>query len=154
MDSLQQLWNERRGEQFVQAMRDYVARWPDERNGSSLRGFAERWLLKRCDRALEWYTEAYELTPDYFYVSKEIAECEAELGHRDAAIAALERYIRLGRGSGLQKARDALNIRQPPGEACSDRPDHVSRLGCSGHRSPRTTAATAVAATLATDPPC
>ncbi|MFN7976141.1 MAG: protein kinase [Acidobacteriota bacterium] len=88
------LWIEDKpGADFVECQQRFLELYPDDRNAYLYIGFGQRWLNHDCAAALPFYDKAYALTPTYFAITKEIAECNVELGKKDAALAAVKRFL-------------------------------------------------------------
>jgi eukaryotic-like serine/threonine-protein kinase len=86
------LWLDGNGPAYRAAVEKYVKEFPDDRNGYFYIGLGWQWLDHNCKEALTWYGNAYQLTPDYYPVTKALVDCQIELGQREQAIASLERY--------------------------------------------------------------
>ena len=50
-------------------------------------------MLKDCGKAISTYEQAYALTPEYWPITKSLAECKREMGDLSGALHALDRYV-------------------------------------------------------------
>ena len=83
-----------------------TSRQDRSRRPSPAESAGEQWLLKDYRRALEFYRQARELTPNYYPITKDIAECYVALGDKVKAEEALQQYIAAAQaGHGLDQAK-------------------------------------------------
>jgi tetratricopeptide (TPR) repeat protein len=78
---------------YIEAAEEYIADYPDDRQGYFYAGLGAEYLANDCERALGFYERAYALTPNYFPITKGVVDCLEKLGRRQDSIAALERYL-------------------------------------------------------------
>jgi serine/threonine protein kinase/Tfp pilus assembly protein PilF/TolB-like protein len=70
----------------------FIRQFPDDREGYFYTGLGHEYLRGDCEKALAYYEKAYNLTPNYYPITKAIVDCQLKLQHKDRAIAALKRY--------------------------------------------------------------
>jgi serine/threonine protein kinase/tetratricopeptide (TPR) repeat protein len=91
---LNSIWVETgNAEQYRAAAKQYVQDYPDERQGYFYAGLGEEYLANDPKAAIEFYEQAYNLTPNYYPITKALVDCYLKLNRKDQAIASLERYI-------------------------------------------------------------
>jgi tetratricopeptide (TPR) repeat protein len=83
------------GVAYRKAIEKYIREYPDERDGYFYAGLGAQWLDKNCQDALTFYAKAYSLTPNYYPITKAIVDCELEMNHKDRAVEALKRYLKV-----------------------------------------------------------
>jgi serine/threonine protein kinase len=100
------LWLDGNGPAYRAGVEKYTKEFPDDRNGYFYIGLGWQWLDHDCKQAIPWYEKAYQLTPDYYPVTKALIDCEIELKQRQQAIASLQRYQKVVHsGFGFDQAR-------------------------------------------------
>jgi serine/threonine protein kinase len=100
------LWLDGNGPAYRVAVEKYVREFPDDRNGYFYIGLGWQWLDHNCKQAVQWYEKAYELTPDYYPITKALVDCQLELKQREQAIASLQRYQKaMPSGYGYDQAK-------------------------------------------------
>ena len=70
----------------------FIREFPDDREGYFYTGLGHEYLRGDCEKALAYYEKAYNLTPNYYPITKAIVDCQLKLQHKDRAVAALKRY--------------------------------------------------------------
>jgi tetratricopeptide (TPR) repeat protein len=83
------------GDEYMKAARDFIRRFPDDREGYFYAGLGAEWLQEDCEEALDYYAKAYALTPNYYAITKGLVDCSLKLGRKTEAVRALERYLAL-----------------------------------------------------------
>jgi tetratricopeptide (TPR) repeat protein len=106
------------GATYRRRMREYIDAYPDDRQGWFYIGLGWQWLDKDCAQALAAYEKAYGLTPEYYPITKGLVDCRLEMGQRDAAVAALRRYLKNVR-SGLGHQQATWRLQELTGAAKS-----------------------------------
>jgi hypothetical protein len=90
-------------------MKQFKKDFPDERDAHFYVGLSWQWLDHNCTKALEAYEIAYQLTPNYYPLTKAIVDCQLEMKQKDKAVESLNRYLKLVRsGYGHQQAKGRL----------------------------------------------
>jgi len=70
----------------------FIREFPDDREGYFYTGLGHEYLRGDCEKAIAYYEKAYNLTPNYYPITKAIVDCRLKLKQKDRAIAALKRY--------------------------------------------------------------
>jgi len=83
------------GETYCAEGDDYIREFPDDREGYFYTGLGHEYLRKDCEKALVYYEKAYSLTPNYYPVTKAIADCRLKLNQKSRAVDAVKRYLAL-----------------------------------------------------------
>jgi tetratricopeptide (TPR) repeat protein len=83
------------GDEYRKAAREFIQRFPDDREGYFYAGLGAEWLRNDCGEALGYYEKAYLLTPNYYAITKGLVDCNLKLGRRADAVRVLERYLTL-----------------------------------------------------------
>ncbi len=101
------LWVEgEHGEKDRAAIEQYVHEFPDDRQAFFYAGLAYEFLDKDCASATRQFEKAYALTPEYYPITKGLADCAKESGDTAGARRILERYLRVVKsGAGASQAR-------------------------------------------------
>ena len=108
------LWLAGNGGPYRQKMEEYLKEFPDDRQAAFYIGLSWEWLDEDCQQARAAYEKAYRLTPEYWPITKGIADCSQKLKDVDGARRALERYINtVKRGYGVDDARNYLQSLPP-----------------------------------------
>jgi serine/threonine protein kinase len=100
------LWLDGNGAAYRTGIDKFINEFPDDRNGYFSIGLGWQWLDHDCKQAIGFYEKAYQLTPDYYPVTKALVDCQVELGQRQQAIASLQRYQKVvPSGHGFDQAK-------------------------------------------------
>ncbi|MGH9857788.1 MAG: tetratricopeptide repeat protein, partial [Acidobacteriota bacterium] len=100
------LWLDGNGAAYRAGVQKYVNEFPDDRNGYFYIGLGWQWLDHNCNEAIAWYDKAYNLSPDYYPITKAIVDCQLELGKREQAIHSLKRFQKIvPSGYGFDQAK-------------------------------------------------
>jgi tetratricopeptide (TPR) repeat protein len=103
-------WISGSGEEFRKSMKQFMKDFPDERDAHFYIGLSWQYLDHNCTKALESYEIAYQLTPNYYPLTKSIVDCQLEMNEKDKAVASLNRYLKLVRsGYGHIQAKGRLD---------------------------------------------
>lgn len=87
------LWGTGNGALYRKGSEQYIQDFPDDREGYFYLGLGAQYLEKNCRDALIWYEKAYALTPNFYPITKAIADCQLKLNNKERALSALERYL-------------------------------------------------------------
>jgi tetratricopeptide (TPR) repeat protein len=91
---LNSIWVETgNAEQYLAAANKYIQDYPDERQGYFYTGLGEEYLANDPKAAIDFYEKAYNLTPNYYPITKALVDCYLKIHRKDQAISCLERYI-------------------------------------------------------------
>ena len=91
---LNALWVETgSADQYRAAVKKYIQDYPDERQGYFYAGLCEEYLANDPKTAIDFYQKAYDLTPNYYPVTKALVDCYLKINRKDQAISCLERYV-------------------------------------------------------------
>ncbi|HET9888185.1 MAG TPA: tetratricopeptide repeat protein, partial [bacterium] len=80
-------------DQYLSAAKKYIQDYPDERQGYFYAGLGEEYLANNPKAAIDYYQKAYDLTPNYYPITKALVDCYLKTNRKDEAIACLERYV-------------------------------------------------------------
>ena len=80
-------------DKYLVEAKKYIQDYPDDRQGYFYAGLGEEYLANNPKSAIEFYQKAYELTPNYYPVTKALVDCYLKINRKDQAISCLERYI-------------------------------------------------------------
>jgi TolB-like protein len=83
------------GDEYLRAAREFIRKFPDDREGYFYAGLGAEWLQEDCEEAVDFYAKAYALTPNYYAITKGLVDCSLKLGRKAEAVRALERYLAL-----------------------------------------------------------
>jgi tetratricopeptide (TPR) repeat protein len=81
------------GDAYLHALDGYIRDYPDSRDGYFYGGLAHEWLKADPAGALPWYEKAYMLLPNYYPVTKALADVYVRLGQQQRAVSILERFL-------------------------------------------------------------
>jgi serine/threonine protein kinase len=81
------------GDLYLDALREYMRDYPDDRDSYFYAGLAEEYLRNDPRAAISWYEQAYGIYPVFYPVTKALVDCHLKVGEREAAIQALKRYL-------------------------------------------------------------
>lgn len=108
------LWFTGNGENYRTKMQSFVKEFPDDRMGYFYIGLSWQWLDRNLKEAVRWYEMAYNLTPEYYPVTKVLVDCYLELNQKEQAIGVLQRYLKNVRlGYGHEQAKQRLSKISP-----------------------------------------
>lgn len=83
------------GQRYCDAAKQYIADYPDDREGYFYEGLGLEYLMNDCAEAITFYEKAYALTPNFYPITKGLVDCLLKLGRKDDGVAAVERYLAL-----------------------------------------------------------
>jgi tRNA A-37 threonylcarbamoyl transferase component Bud32/tetratricopeptide (TPR) repeat protein len=87
--------NSQNGDLYLDAVEDYLEKYPDDHQSIFYAGLAWQWLKGDCDSALVWYERAHRVSPGWYPVTKAKVDCLLQLKRVDDARRILREYIAL-----------------------------------------------------------
>lgn len=94
------------GDAVRASLQRYLHEFPDDRQAQFYIGLAYHWLDHDCKAAIAQYEVALRLTPEYYPITKGLADCAKESGDPSRAITVLKQFVEAyPNGAGADQAR-------------------------------------------------
>ncbi|MFN8179750.1 MAG: serine/threonine-protein kinase [bacterium] len=100
------------GKAYLDGLAKYMKDFPDDRDSYFYAGLAEEYLNGDCAKALDWYEKAFAIVPAYYPVTKATVDCLLNLGRKEDAIHALERFVGLPYAAATSKQKATWRLQE------------------------------------------